>query len=353
MVAELDDSAREPRSLTCHYLRPPAAGPVRIEVTVERSGRATSTLTARLLQDGRAVRARGRGVRDRRARAPPTTPRAPPAVPRARRGPARRTTARRACRSSAASSCGRRSAGRMFAGADEALTGGWLRFARARAPPTRSRSRCSPTRGSRRRGCACASRSRRRRSTCTVHFRAPRAAAALAPGEPVLAVFRSTHRRRRLLRGGRRAVDARRRPARPEPPARAARPARPGGGVSAERAGYLGLGSNVGDRRANLQAAVDALPAPRRDGARVVVDLRHRSRRPRPRPARVPQRLRPDRRPSSSPRRCSTRARRSSATSAATSRAASATGRARSTSTSCCSATELPLRAADASRTSR
>jgi 2-amino-4-hydroxy-6-hydroxymethyldihydropteridine diphosphokinase len=28
-------------------------------------------------------------------------------------------------------------------------------------------------------------------------------------------------------------------------------------------AGYLGLGSNVGDRRANLQAAVDALPARR------------------------------------------------------------------------------------------
>jgi len=27
------------------------------------------------------------------------------------------------------------------------------------------------------------------------------------------------------------------------------------------RAGFLGLGSNVGDRRANLQAAVDALPA--------------------------------------------------------------------------------------------
>jgi len=31
--------------------------------------------------------------------------------------------------------------------------------------------------------------------------------------------------------------------------------------------GYLGLGSNVGDRRANLQAAVDALPA---HGVRVV-----------------------------------------------------------------------------------
>ena len=31
-------------------------------------------------------------------------------------------------------------------------------------------------------------------------------------------------------------------------------------GPGPERPGYLGLGSNVGDRRANLQAAVDALP---------------------------------------------------------------------------------------------
>lgn len=31
--------------------------------------------------------------------------------------------------------------------------------------------------------------------------------------------------------------------------------------MSTERTGYLGLGSNVGDRRAHLQAAVDALPA--------------------------------------------------------------------------------------------
>src|SRR5262249_17348174 len=54
-----------------------------------------------------------------------------------------------------------------------------------------------------------------------------------------------------LLRRGRRAVEPRRRAARPVPPARAA------GGVVI---GYLGLGSNVGDRRANLQAAVDGLP---------------------------------------------------------------------------------------------
>ena len=41
MVAELRDAAREPRSLTCHYLRPAAPGAVRIDVVVERSGRAT------------------------------------------------------------------------------------------------------------------------------------------------------------------------------------------------------------------------------------------------------------------------------------------------------------------------
>ena len=54
MTSELDDPAREPRSLTCHYLRPPAAGPVRVDDVVERSGRATSTLTARLTSGGAA-----------------------------------------------------------------------------------------------------------------------------------------------------------------------------------------------------------------------------------------------------------------------------------------------------------
>jgi hypothetical protein len=34
MIAELADASREPRSLNCHYLRPPAAGPVRVDVTV-------------------------------------------------------------------------------------------------------------------------------------------------------------------------------------------------------------------------------------------------------------------------------------------------------------------------------
>lgn len=55
--AEGDGQAVEPRplrSLTIHYLRPPAAGPVRVAVTVERAGSSVSYLSARLEQDGRA-----------------------------------------------------------------------------------------------------------------------------------------------------------------------------------------------------------------------------------------------------------------------------------------------------------
>ena len=60
------------------------------------------------------------------------------------------------------------------------------------------------------------------------------------------------------------------------------------------------LGSNVGDRRANLQAAVDALPGAQVISARVVVGLRHRAGRRGARPARVPQRGRARGRPRSS-----------------------------------------------------
>lgn len=51
--AEVADTAREPRTLTIHYLRPPALGPAEVAVTVERSGRSATTCTARLRQDGR------------------------------------------------------------------------------------------------------------------------------------------------------------------------------------------------------------------------------------------------------------------------------------------------------------
>jgi acyl-CoA thioesterase len=53
MIAARDDSAREARSLTCHYLRAPDMGELRVEVAVERRGRTMSTLSARVTQGGR------------------------------------------------------------------------------------------------------------------------------------------------------------------------------------------------------------------------------------------------------------------------------------------------------------
>jgi acyl-CoA thioesterase len=44
------DPARTLRSFTAHYLRPPAAGPARVETRVERAGRSVTTTSARLLQ---------------------------------------------------------------------------------------------------------------------------------------------------------------------------------------------------------------------------------------------------------------------------------------------------------------
>ncbi|HWH94233.1 MAG TPA: thioesterase family protein [Baekduia sp.] len=50
------DPARAPRSLTLHYLRPPAAGKKAvIDVTVERTGRTLTALSARMVQDGRTM----------------------------------------------------------------------------------------------------------------------------------------------------------------------------------------------------------------------------------------------------------------------------------------------------------
>ena len=53
VLAEVDDPARPPRSITLHYLRPPVVGPCDITVTIERSGRGLTTASARLSQSGR------------------------------------------------------------------------------------------------------------------------------------------------------------------------------------------------------------------------------------------------------------------------------------------------------------
>ena len=140
---------------------------------------------------------------------------------------------------------------RPFSSADEAITGGWLRFADPQpldatglamyadawmpSPfPRLARLVPAPT------------------LDLTVHFRAPGAAAALAPDEPVLAVFSSSASADGFFEedgcsGAATACCSRIR-------------ASSRSSWASSMRGYLGLGSNVGDRRANLQAAVDALP---------------------------------------------------------------------------------------------
>jgi acyl-CoA thioesterase len=53
LTERVGEPDRTPRSLTLHYTRPPVEGPARIETRLERRGRSLSTLTARMLQDGR------------------------------------------------------------------------------------------------------------------------------------------------------------------------------------------------------------------------------------------------------------------------------------------------------------
>jgi acyl-CoA thioesterase len=187
MIAALDDPAREARSLTCHYLRPPEMGEVRVEVAVERQGRTLSTLTARLTQGGRlcviavaAFTVELAGAVDY-AGLPPRAPEPddverlapPPEVPIVAQFDVRPTLG-----------------GEPYSGAPEPVTGGWLRFADPQpldAPalamyadawlpspmPFLNRPALAPT------------------VDLTVHFRAPAVAAEIAD-DPVLAMFRSS-----------------------------------------------------------------------------------------------------------------------------------------------------------------
>jgi acyl-CoA thioesterase len=49
------DAERMPRSVTMHFLRPPAAGPVTVGTTIERTGRSLTTVTGRLEQEGKLM----------------------------------------------------------------------------------------------------------------------------------------------------------------------------------------------------------------------------------------------------------------------------------------------------------
>lgn len=48
LMVTIAEPARGPRSLTIHYVRPPAVGPVRIRTVIEREGRSLSTVSARM-----------------------------------------------------------------------------------------------------------------------------------------------------------------------------------------------------------------------------------------------------------------------------------------------------------------
>jgi acyl-CoA thioesterase len=189
VVAQVADLAREPRSLTLHYLRPPAEGELTVEVVVERSGRTATFVSARVAQGGRlcvlalaALAVDREGVVDYAARMPDVPP--PGDVPPVAMHDAAPPIARRFEIRPAVGAP-------PFTGADEAVTGGWLTLAEPRpldaaalamyadawlpAPfPRLTAPAGAPT------------------IDLTVHFRAPAAAAAVPAGEPVLAVFRST-----------------------------------------------------------------------------------------------------------------------------------------------------------------
>jgi acyl-CoA thioesterase len=55
LMAEVADPARSPRSLTIHYLRPPAEGPVEVQTVTERAGRSLTTASLRMLQGGKLM----------------------------------------------------------------------------------------------------------------------------------------------------------------------------------------------------------------------------------------------------------------------------------------------------------
>ena len=190
MAAEVGDRARPARSITLHYLRPPQAGSAVVEVTVERTGRNLSTLSARLVQDGRlcvlalAAFAGDFPVLDRFTAAMPDV--APPEMiePWAVR-PEQPPIAHRIEFRGAVGPL-------PFSGADEALSGGWIRmhepqpldaaalalYADAWLPAVFTRHHgpvAAPT------------------IDLTIHFRDPAAALAVPPDAALLVVFRSSH----------------------------------------------------------------------------------------------------------------------------------------------------------------
>ena len=127
IVLSVDDEARQPRSLTVSFLRPPQAGPFTVTALIERSGRSLTTASACLEQDGKPLalglatlstpwsgpllaNAPMPDVEPPGDRSAPPNP--PPGAPRV---PFRELVTMQ-----------KRFGPDLFSGADEALAGGWL-----------------------------------------------------------------------------------------------------------------------------------------------------------------------------------------------------------------------------------
>lgn len=191
LAAVVDAPERAPRSLTLHYLRPPVPGPCELVVTVERSGRSVTSLSARLLQEGETM------VVALAAFAVPfdaaldfATP--PPAE--LRTAPAELRTAPPdsgfptiAYRCATAPVFGPR----MLSGGAEGLTGGWLRLAEPEAPDAATiaffTDAWMPAAMAR-----LTEPSAAPTIDLTIHFRAPLPHPGLTADTPVLARFTST-----------------------------------------------------------------------------------------------------------------------------------------------------------------
>ncbi len=186
--AQVSDPARHFRSLTLHYLRPPANGPLEVAVTVERQGRTLTSVTARASQEGKdCVLAIGALAGDFgspvefAAQMPEVEPASaiepwpivdemPPVAQRVEMRPA--------------------VGGTPFAGGQDAYTGGWIRLREPHRydaallaflsdvwlPPTLL-SVLDPV------GVPTID--------LTIHFRNPQAALEASPDEPVLGIFES------------------------------------------------------------------------------------------------------------------------------------------------------------------
>jgi acyl-CoA thioesterase len=125
LEAALGDPGRAPRSVTVHYLTPPKEGLVTVVCRVERTGRALSTLSARMHQDDRLIALALAAFSEPWPAGIELDDAAPPDVP-----PPEALEPPSWERPRFAENFDTRHAlgTTPFSGADEALTGGWIRL---------------------------------------------------------------------------------------------------------------------------------------------------------------------------------------------------------------------------------